>query len=534
MSRRSFPWGPAVLLLVASLVACRPSTVTAKRPATGASGLPSDTLQAAATDFSGVVVDQSGRVAAGVAVKCYLVSNDAAALVANDSAALVSPSGAGRRVTETGAGGVTAVGEVLTDDLGRFRLPVTQKGARYTLLAERNAVTKAILLAQPVTSGISLKLAPTGTLSGRVRSISPVVRDFLGTTVFLPGTTFLAATAEDGSFSIGNVPEGLYRLVAIHPDMGRAVSERLAVLPGETTSVTGMVLDTPVPEIRNLSPNPAVIGERVQVTGLSFGASRGARAEVLINGVVAPGLELADESMAFVVPLGAGSGEVAARIGSLTGPTRRLDIIDALRLEMARPVSSTATWSHVGPWPLAVGATRSIVFQGSSRGGTFATIQTGPAGIQILPDSGAASLVGGLVQGQVAGTVRFRARRGELDAVASIDVVPPIATVERLPGASPVLAPLPVAEATPLPGLAVATRLKPVARHVDGSLYEGPWSWEVLSGPIRVDGTGRVEAMVGLYDTTARVRARPLADPDRAVDLTVEVRSQGELAVEIQ
>lgn len=531
--RRALAWLPAALAVV-GLLACRPSNVTTRRLTPTPAASAGDAALPLANQFSGVVYDEAGQFAAGVPVKCYLVANDAAALIASGAAGLIGNAAATRRVADVTSGGVSSVGEVRTDELGRFRLPVTQPSARYTILAERDALTKALILAQPVSSGLSLKLAPTGTISGRVRSVSPVVKDFLGTTVFLPGTTYVAAAAEDGSFTLSNVPEGLYRLVALHPDMGRATSERLVVTSGETTAVTGMVLDTPVPEIRTLSPNPAAIGERVVVTGTAFGASRGARAEVSINGVIAPGLELADESMAFVVPMGAGSGEVSARIGSLTGPAKRIDIIDNLRLELSRPVSSQATWSWAGTWPLAMAATRSIVLQGSSRGGPFTSVQPGPAGIQVLQESGAAVVTGGVIQPQGVGRVQFRARRGELEAILPVVLVPQIERVERQPGVLPVLAPLPVVGASPLPGLSHAVVLKPVARHADGTSYEGPWAWEVLSGPVKVDGNGRVEAMVGNFDTTARVRARPLADPDQMVDLTLEVRSQGELAVEIQ
>jgi len=69
-----------------------------------------------------------------------------------------------------------------------------------------------------------LKLGPTGSIRGKVRSADPQVTSFLGTRVFIPGTSFNADPAPDGTYVISGVPEGQFILAAYSIDQGGVVS----------------------------------------------------------------------------------------------------------------------------------------------------------------------------------------------------------------------------------------------------------------------------------------------------------------------
>ncbi|MBQ0071244.1 MAG: hypothetical protein KBS81_05220, partial [Spirochaetales bacterium] len=56
----------------------------------------------------------------------------------------------------------------------------------------------------------SIKAKPLGTITGKAERSGET--EHYDTTVYIPGTSYIAMTEKDGSFSIFNVPQGTYRL----------------------------------------------------------------------------------------------------------------------------------------------------------------------------------------------------------------------------------------------------------------------------------------------------------------------------------
>lgn len=75
-----------------------------------------------------------------------------------------------------------------------------------------------------------------GTIRGRLASCAG--QDFAGTLVYVPGTSFIAIAASDGSFAIHHVPPGTYGLVAQAPGQpGGAVKDAVTVAAGQVATV---------------------------------------------------------------------------------------------------------------------------------------------------------------------------------------------------------------------------------------------------------------------------------------------------------
>lgn len=91
-------------------------------------------------------------------------------------------------------------------------------------------------------SGLNLstvELKPTGTIKGKAKRFSEngsEEADNSGITVFIPGTSFAAYTASDGSFTMTGVPQGLHTIRAMYS--GYTYSEQENILLSATSDTT--------------------------------------------------------------------------------------------------------------------------------------------------------------------------------------------------------------------------------------------------------------------------------------------------------
>jgi hypothetical protein len=80
-----------------------------------------------------------------------------------------------------------------------------------------------------------------GTIQGRLVSCTP--QDFTGILVYVPGTSFIAIAAADGSFAIRNVVEGTHGLVVQQPGQSAAtVQDPIAVTDGQVSAAGDIVV----------------------------------------------------------------------------------------------------------------------------------------------------------------------------------------------------------------------------------------------------------------------------------------------------
>lgn len=106
-------------------------------------------------------------------------------------------------------------GTVLSRLFKKRAAPVTQTYGLVVISAAKNHGKK---IEVPVTDGQLTPVAPilintVGTLSGKALLQNAPNNDHTGITVFIPGTSFSAITAADGSYTISNVPSGTYDFV---------------------------------------------------------------------------------------------------------------------------------------------------------------------------------------------------------------------------------------------------------------------------------------------------------------------------------
>ncbi len=135
---------------------------------------------------------------------------------------------------------------------GDYRTTTDQKGGyvfsqipvgEYTLYAIKDnehqfVQTNVVLGAITV---LDAQLTPTGALTGTVSV--PAGLDAAGTWVYLQGTSFVAFTGIDGSYTLSNVPAGTYTLAAQRPGY-RVVTTSITVAAGVSTTVPAISLDT--------------------------------------------------------------------------------------------------------------------------------------------------------------------------------------------------------------------------------------------------------------------------------------------------
>lgn len=318
--------GPASRIPVRGVVAS--PTVAAGSPGPG-QVLPASSRKG---PIYGQVLDLDGKPAASVRVSAHLadttplVGNSGAGLAGNSGGALVGNSGSGYRLL--------SVVEATTDQNGQFSVDVRSAGS-YNLEAVKTEAVKGWRSAVKwdgagtQTDAGKVKLAPTGHITGRVTTQQSNVTDLSNTTVYVPGSSYIAITRPDGSYTISNVPAGSFDLGAFHADLGDARLPDLnnpgqvRVLSSETTTAPNLVLRFNPPELsgvfRTDSGEPtdnAAPGAAIEIRGRYFGLNRGAKATIEFTKATqfVPD-RLSDDLIRVAVPSDAANGKIVVIIG---------------------------------------------------------------------------------------------------------------------------------------------------------------------------------------------------------------------------
>lgn len=270
------------------------------------------------TIFSGQVLGLDGLPAPNVRVLGHLVSNNSGSLISHNGSkyrtAAVEP-------------------ETVTDARGRFRL--FSYGTVLNLEAIQTDTVKAIRMqASASVDEVTLRLAPTGVLAGRVTAPdAPTVTNLEGVDVYVPGTGYLAKTNAAGMFAITGMPAATFDVVASRIGLGRASASGIVIQSGKTTQAPDLGLVISVPEISALVPSNGGPGSKVLLRGKRFGASTGEPFLLFIGGnlVTAP-RRLDDETIEATVPSGATTGDVVALVGEVPSNPRPFTVLKTLDL----------------------------------------------------------------------------------------------------------------------------------------------------------------------------------------------------------
>jgi hypothetical protein len=274
--------------------------------------------------FTGQVLGLDGKPAIGVTVT---------GLISNNGGGLLSNNGSSYRVLQ--ANSLTAT----TDAEGRFKLDLPA-GEKFNIEAVQNADTKAIQL--EVAAGaqeLTLKLAPTGTISGKVTAPNaPSVTNFEGVDVFIPGTSYSARAAKDGSFTISNVPAGTFTLVALNTGLGRAEAVGVKVESKLTTANTALAFSTAdlLPSITSVSQANGGPGTKVTIKGANFGASKASLFKVKFGSIDAVTVtRKSDTEIEAEVPEGGGSAGIIVEVAGQASAPAAFKVLKTLTIKNA-------------------------------------------------------------------------------------------------------------------------------------------------------------------------------------------------------
>ncbi len=313
-------------------------------PRPSAAALPTAPPNAVAPDEAGLVsrvrnLTVAGRVLAedGTPAAGVTVVAQAAGLVSrtrDEGANLVS---------RTRYGVLQAAGlRATTDAAGRFSLELPTDEP-HNVEAVAGPQVKAIRLAvAPGEGALELRLAPTGTIAGRVTAPgAPGVTDFEGVDVFIPGTAYAAKAARDGSFTLDGVPAGSFELVASRSGLGRGVATQVVVAPRTTTTVALLALAVEAAQVDAVEPPNGGPGMKVTIRGARFGANAGKALQVSFGGAIATRVErLDDRTITAEVPPSASSGDLAVLVDGASANLVTFQVLKTLSLaDNARTIS---------------------------------------------------------------------------------------------------------------------------------------------------------------------------------------------------
>lgn len=479
---------------------------------------------ATAATVMGRVTGPDGRPAAGVRVRAFpagaapegasmvaagagnLIGNDAGSLIGNDEGSLLGNDAGSLRDDEglrdvwglRGPRRALLAAEATTDADGRFALPVTGPANVEAVQSDR---MKAIALGTTGAAALELKLAPTGTITGRVAAADAAVTNLEGVDVFVPGTSYLAKADAQGAFTLTNVAAGAFTLVASKPGLGRASVAGVAVAPDGTAAAGPLVLRAALPRIASLSAAVGAPGSTLVITGENFGATEGTPFQVTVGGAVATApRRLDDATIALTVPDAAASGDVVVAVGGVPGEPRPFQVVKTLGLEGNGAV-------------VPLGAPRPLVVTAADAAGK--AVAAPPVAWSVEGDAARLDAAAGALVPLAEGTVTLRATLGNLVATHTLRVAKRAAMVTT------------------------------VAKSVEGGVLTGAYSLAV--GPDgtawvqsdaeriqRVAPDGKVTSLVGygqLGDFWALAREADgtlyVADPDR--DRIAKVAPGGEV-----
>lgn len=236
--------------------------------------------------------------------------------------------------------------EIRTNSDGRFSFanpPVGEVNVEAIQSDDRKAVRQSVAVRSGVLLDLGdMRLAPVGSITGRITTPNHAGVNLLGTDVFTPGLNYMVKTDEQGNFRLNNVPAGRFRLVATNPGLGRGELADVDVKPGETTSLGAIALSLTPPTVTELRPAMGGPGATLEILGQNFGKSTGGgnTVEVYLNGVRLSDVSVEnDQRIRTTVPNGAQSGRVVVKVGLISGVSPSdFKVIGGLGLSPAGPL----------------------------------------------------------------------------------------------------------------------------------------------------------------------------------------------------
>ncbi|MBM3273857.1 MAG: Ig-like domain-containing protein, partial [Candidatus Sericytochromatia bacterium] len=214
------------------------------------------------------------------------------------------------------------------------------------LEAAKDEATKAWKAAVEVKGGqtqveaAAMRLAPVGRLSGSVRAADARVTDFTGTRAYIPGSSYVAEARSDGTFTISNVPDGVFELGAFNAELGDGKVSGVAIRSGQTSIAAPVLLDFHGPELKALmrpdTGDPvdnAAPGSLLRLNGQSFGFARALRFAVHFpGGVAADYARISDSDLVVKVPAQAQAGHITVEVSKLHSRPLNFRLIKTLTL----------------------------------------------------------------------------------------------------------------------------------------------------------------------------------------------------------
>lgn len=482
--------------------------------------------------IQGMVLGLDGKPAANVAVHglisnnaAGLISNNAAGLIGNNSAALVGNNSA---MYHTQA---TDQLETRTDSHGNFVLGITSNEP-LNVEAVLSDDAKALMVnVKGDGAAVQLKLAPTGKISGKVKSAFASLTNLLGTDIFVPGTSYQAKADKDGNFTIDYVPTGTFELVGI---LGRDVYGALSgitVAANQTTSAPDLVMGVDNPKVAQVAPLAAAPGATVTLTGANFGISKGFRPEVKLNGVNAEVLTSSDTAITAKLPAGALSGQLYAVVNNLPSNATAFKVIKSLAVypSYLNPAKDSAPTGDT----LASGRTRTYQVKAIDTADTLITVAPGLSWSS--SDAAKATVAAdGTVTAVAPGTVTLSAVSGGLKSDLAIQVVGALTKITVTPDPIPTLSSYPV-------GAADADTSKSSVQLAGRAWYQGssedaatPCLWSSDDSRLIVSPDGTIQTQPGAASGNAILTVTSVADPSKIATVSIPIARQGTLTVGIQ
>jgi sugar lactone lactonase YvrE len=423
------------ICLVVSCVGKTPvltPTTTRTKPSAPPIVTPSD--PSAAVSF-GKVLDQNGLPAANVLVRAYLLSNNGGGVLSNNGGGLVSDHGQGlvatqiNQFTRTGAAFLgllqanppAGLLSTHTGPDGTFQLAPAPGSGPLNIEAIGGKDVAAIAQnVQGTNPGITLRLAFTGTISGKVTAPkAPGVTNFEGVDVFVPGTSYLAKTDAGGHFQLINVATGAFTLVASKAGLGRASVSNVGVMSKQDTAAADLAMTLVEPHLTGLLPANGGPGIQVTLSGDHFGTSSGDVLQVSFNGAIATDVtRIDDHTLKASVPHGASLGDVVVSVGGVTSNAMPFAVLKSLLLAPPR-----------GQFLVGESQSYTVTAKDSSDGAVLAPAVTwGVDGPALTVDS--TGKVNALAPGQATLTVTS----GSLSFATRLTVLASYATVSTFAG----------------------------------------------------------------------------------------------------
>jgi hypothetical protein len=167
---------------------------------------------------------------------------------------------------------------------------------------------------------------------------------------------------------------------------GSTTGNVTVTVAGQTSTAPFTVL--PAPNISSLSPTSGPIGQSVTVTGTNFGASQGT-STITFNGTLAAPTTWSNVSIVVPVPIGATTGNVVVRVGTVNSNNRLFTVLPA------PTISNLSTTNGMPGTAVTITGTNFGATKGSStvkfNGTTAATTTWNATTISATVPSGATS-----------------------------------------------------------------------------------------------------------------------------------------------